>query len=1067
MDQPKQRQSSTHSEELFEFVDYTSVSNFERLVTAIEEILLSWEVKDGSFGIFSDDQVSSASAAITNPSSTEFSRHELLSVGDEAYKLTFHCHPMVAHRLESDQTLALSDFFLFDTTTFHPLHRWTGFGRFFILAPVLDPLKTKLFSRNRVVDPNQAKYLLSACAIAFHNTGCTVPAFVQMNHSRHGLYSGYMLHCGPDDPLSNIEIRFNTIVTAASSEYTNLNGLQRLFLKKLGAQHDDNDFPSSVKDNDDIWATAVFTYNLKNWFDENWKSWDEGHNQPVEDPKAKRRSSFSDDFEEWDNQPLPQSSTTTTTTTTTESNLPSLPFGSYNDPLRSVTLNAIFPINPIWTYTENPLHINMDALTANAWQISREFAPSSQQRAFLSAVVDQTVNSWIKDPSNQHYLAPYDTNNKSEEIFATGQDSGLVRNFLHAMSQNRTNIPNNQVTVIKSDHVENILASLFNADIDHHNISERPQEDHIRHCNETKGVNLHTTRALGMRLKHGTPVPYRSFLWDFLHLSLHVSSDPAISSYVGFLRILWIEVVRRIRWHWENLVPIPKVNPRLYSPVKVQDSCETVTLEHNDAETLGVDLRFNILHQKLAMINCCIHRGLQAQRKDSGSIQQNTRKSTAALFDSVVEISQIRPECTENRTQKPKSRFDKFNSMLEKLVEGDSYIGLDESDEDLNTVITEKGDQLDDMSESDIFFDSVEDVAAFPEQKSDASSQHKQDTTQPSQASSRTSSISDALEIVPNSMGESFVRLNYSSSADSDRCNLPLGNILGRTKESEIQDPDAFDGRSHQHEHLCLLNTAEPMWVPVTQELGFVTEDMIKQQSAIFERMGSSEDATQLRAKLQSAQLYSDMQAFKAANPHATLEDFVRWYSPKDWVEGINLGNQDGSPSVTGKLSARMSEPTNLWQELWKCSQRVPASRQKPLFNITAEGEKALHYLETISVHEVFAALLPTLGLLSYDTLLCHPVIKYSRPVAQGLSNLSKELVEFPWDELRDGRYTIDHIVLAIRQQESMMCNAISLLRKLPQQYKLVDRLLEMPRTFVEEGEERAAVFNMFKNDGT
>lgn len=28
-----------------------------------------------------------------------------------------------------------------------------------------------------------------------------------------------------------------------------------------------------------------------------------------------------------------------------------------------------------------------------------------------------------------------------------------------------------------------------------------------------------------------------------------------------------------------------------------------------------------------------------------------------------------------------------------------------------------------------------------------------------------------------------------------------------------------------------------------------------------------------------------DMQAFKAANPGCVLEDFVRWYSPADWVE--------------------------------------------------------------------------------------------------------------------------------------------------------------------------------------
>lgn len=36
---------------------------------------------------------------------------------------------------------------------------------------------------------------------------------------------------------------------------------------------------------------------------------------------------------------------------------------------------------------------------------------------------------------------------------------------------------------------------------------------------------------------------------------------------------------------------------------------------------------------------------------------------------------------------------------------------------------------------------------------------------------------------------------------------------------------------------------------------------------------------------MQSACLVSDMESFKAANPGCVVEDFVRWYSPRDWVE--------------------------------------------------------------------------------------------------------------------------------------------------------------------------------------
>lgn len=50
-------------------------------------------------------------------------------------------------------------------------------------------------------------------------------------------------------------------------------------------------------------------------------------------------------------------------------------------------------------------------------------------------------------------------------------------------------------------------------------------------------------------------------------------------------------------------------------------------------------------------------------------------------------------------------------------------------------------------------------------------------------------------------------------------------------------------------------------------------------------RLGTSSEGAQLRARMQSACLVSDMESFKAANPGCTIEDFVRWYSPRDWIE--------------------------------------------------------------------------------------------------------------------------------------------------------------------------------------
>ena len=61
----------------------------------------------------------------------------------------------------------------------------------------------------------------------------------------------------------------------------------------------------------------------------------------------------------------------------------------------------------------------------------------------------------------------------------------------------------------------------------------------------------------------------------------------------------------------------------------------------------------------------------------------------------------------------------------------------------------------------------------------------------------------------------------------------------------------------------------------------------------------------QLRARMQSASLFSDMQSFKAANPGASLADFVRWYSPRDWIE-TEERDLDGS-KVTSKGDDRIT----------------------------------------------------------------------------------------------------------------------------------------------------------------
>lgn len=155
-------------------------------------------------------------------------------------------------------------------------------------------------------------------------------------------------------------------------------------------------------------------------------------------------------------------------------------------------------------------------------------------------------------------------------------------------------------------------------------------------------------------------------------------------------------------------------------------------------------------------------------------------------------------------------------------------------------------------------------------------------------------------------------------------------------------------GRLEKFGNLKLLKTGDPIYVPVTQEPVPKTEDELEQYSDVMKKSGlNPEDC-----------LLSDMQSFKAANPDAIFDDFIRWYSPKDWIQEEELDEFD---QKKGHLSVRMKIPENIWVQLWESAGAVPAKRQRRLFDDTVEAVKTLNYLESRKISEIVELLLPSL----------------------------------------------------------------------------------------------------------
>ncbi|KAK4777658.1 hypothetical protein SAY87_017845 [Trapa incisa] len=175
---------------------------------------------------------------------------------------------------------------------------------------------------------------------------------------------------------------------------------------------------------------------------------------------------------------------------------------------------------------------------------------------------------------------------------------------------------------------------------------------------------------------------------------------------------------------------------------------------------------------------------------------------------------------------------------------------------------------------------------------------------------------------------------------------------------------------------MMLLKSQQRMHAPYTQEAPIMTEDMHEERLQAVHALG---DSLNFSAQLEKEVLYSDMSAFKAANPDAVFEDFIRWHSPGDWE--IDEPKEIGLPAIPplvdskddwppqGRLSQRMSEHGNMWQKIWNDAPALPVSEQKPLVDPNREGEKILHYLETIRPHQLLEQMVCTSFRAAADTI--------------------------------------------------------------------------------------------------
>ncbi|CAO1348069.1 unnamed protein product [Diamesa tonsa] len=204
------------------------------------------------------------------------------------------------------------------------------------------------------------------------------------------------------------------------------------------------------------------------------------------------------------------------------------------------------------------------------------------------------------------------------------------------------------------------------------------------------------------------------------------------------------------------------------------------------------------------------------------------------------------------------------------------------------------------------------------------------------------------LSLTPPNAKQQLLDKCSTSKTDSDEEFFDCDDDKVDDETSSKNSPWSPVGRLSKLGKMLLIDSDEELYIPVTQDPVPKTEDELEDDAEMLLKLGSD---SEFRTQLMSATLLSDMESFKAANPTAKIDDFIRWYSPRDWIEE-DSDERDPFGRI-GHLSDRMMIPGNTWQTVWKSAKPVPARRQKRLFDDTKEAEKVLHFFESQTLGQI------------------------------------------------------------------------------------------------------------------
>ncbi|KAJ3175098.1 Rab3 GTPase-activating protein catalytic subunit [Geranomyces variabilis] len=939
-------------DEVFEIVDYTSASPFERFISNIESLLTEWELDAGG-------DSSAVRLAASEPAH--------LVLADAEYTLTCHFLNGLGGDGCAEETppaFPVQKDYPSVGQAAHMLHRWTGLSRYLTLVP-------RQQSYGASLDLSKSKLLLSAFLIAAGNTECTTAAFVPTGPGWKSMWSGVRIDpdCG--------ETRWRMVhAPYVPPQWSELEGLRRLIATKMEAEGGMD-------------VSVAMSYFMP--IDEEDIEWREHASSP-------RASS---DAQDWTNE---QSEAGDDRVSSNEDygEVISLPYGPTANPLRSVALEALLPRQRVDTYCER-----IDFRDAPVWRLVCE-AKEDRGDAILSSMLDRIVDAWLETQYGY-----------GDEEITTLESADPVENSAEA-STNRRDTGGTVDAVDIADALQALLE---------YPSSPPPSTPPPAAGKPTRSSSSQPPRPLPKALATQYRAPHLfppASLLDALTLRVLDWQSPEAplrfreASLHHTLGALWADLVAELRVCWATGMDIPGVWPEahgnesiglrwslLHQKLQMLSHCIKLRRERGEQDvvpivektqpspvvetppspappqtsmlSLGQRVFSTVSELKPDGFQSLLTSMILPDRRTPSPIPQvqqqpapppplppprpparspldrppleATSWSSDRSWEDVKarrgSVGQLVVGSLENRSFRSMSSFGDL-AAPSSAGSPNSPASADALASHAPTSHPPRHDHdhhphhLANLHEDDdIFFDSMEDV---PEQRS-------QPLPAPPTATT-TRAVPPPPPVRVPSLTDSFIHLPAPQSPPAP------GAHSGPTPITERR------GQATQLPFPSHANPDSVLYTPHTLAPPPQTEDT----AVAFELRLQNMHPT-LRAREQSSGLRSDMMAFKAANPGCGIEDFVRWWSPRDWIE-----DEDGKG---GALSARMKEPGNLWVEMWEAAPAVPAVDQPPLFDHSREASNVLDWLERLSLNQLIAFLVPQAFLHTYRTLATHPYLTH------------------------------------------------------------------------------------------